>query len=116
MKPNECKSFNVCSAPLCPLDEDIAKRFWVVGEEMCIATGLRAKRWIRKQRSITKRQNKSYLNRPVSYQELFDASRPRKPLTDEQRLEMVQRLEKFRWKNENSYPVAQSPEVIGQNE
>ena len=74
---HECLRFNHCSAPLCPLDEGINDRIWYHDEEVCRAQRFNKRRWIRKQCSIQKRQTKSWLDKPISYQMLFDASRPR---------------------------------------
>jgi hypothetical protein len=46
--------------------------------------------WVRKQKSIVSATDtKSWLNRPVTYQELFDASRPRK-ISDAQKKRLVE--------------------------
>lgn len=34
----ECPSYSRCNAPLCPLDEDMRKRWALEGEEECRAT------------------------------------------------------------------------------
>lgn len=71
-----CNRFESCNAPLCPLDPDIDKRVWYSDEDICKSQEHNKHRWIKKQRSIVKKQTKSYLNRPVTYQQLYDASRP----------------------------------------
>lgn len=91
----ECSSFNTCDAPLCPLDKDIHDRIWYSDEDICQGRGGSGKRWIKKQRSIVKRQTKSWLNRPITFQQLYDASRPRK-LSDAQRAELVSRMTQIR--------------------
>lgn len=95
LDPTQCPSFHKCSANLCPRDPKIKDRVWFVGEEICTSRQYGQRRWVRKQRSINKRQTKSYLNRPVTYQELFDNSRPRQ-LSPEQREALRQRIEKAR--------------------
>jgi len=37
--PIECPRFNRCSAPLCPLDENLNNHTWYIGEEICRAHG-----------------------------------------------------------------------------
>ncbi len=71
----KCPRFEICDAPLCPLDPDI----------------------LRKQRSIQRRQTKTWFNRPVTHQQLYDASRPRQ-MTDEQKAEITKRLSDYRKK------------------
>jgi hypothetical protein len=36
MKLEDCPKFEHCSAPLCPLDEDLEKRSHLPGERVCI--------------------------------------------------------------------------------
>lgn len=93
--PEKCPSFETCSAMLCPLDPDLKGRTWFADEDICRSRTYGQRRWVRKQRSIQKRQTKSWLERPVTYDELFNASRP-KQLTDEQRQAMAERLAKSR--------------------
>lgn len=91
--PTDCKRFNQCGAPLCPLDPELEQRVWRVGEEICSAHGHSKHRWIKKQRSIHNRQTKRWFNRPVTHQELFDASRPKK-LTEATRNRMKENMKK----------------------
>ena len=91
----QCSKFDRCSAPLCPLDPEINKRFWLVDEEICNSTEHKKHRWIKKQRSIVRRQTKSWLDKANTYQELFDASRPR-VISEEDREKLVVRMNKMR--------------------
>ena len=83
-----CNRFEKCSAPLCPLDENVKKRCWYSDEEICRSRKHGNRRWVKKQKNIVKRRVKSWFNRPVTYQELFDASRPRK-ISDAQKKRLV---------------------------
>ena len=74
----QCQRFEKCDAPLCPLDEDIEKRVWYVGEEICRAQKHNKHRWIKKQRSIVRRQTKTWLDKAITYEMLYNASRPPK--------------------------------------
>ena len=74
----ECPSYHKCSAPLCPLDIGLQDRIWYADEPVCRSHKYGKHRWIRKQRSIVNRQTKSWLGKPITYQQLFDSSRPRK--------------------------------------
>jgi len=84
----KCNRFNECSAPLCPLDPDIKTRLWFHDEEICKSWEHNKHRWIKKQRSIVRRKTKSYLDKPVTYEQLFAASRPKR-FSDEQRAKMA---------------------------
>ena len=88
---NECPSFESCNAGLCPLDSDLNLRVWYADEDICKGRAGSGKRWIKKQRSIVRRQTKCWLDKPISFQELHDASRPR-VLTNTQRKNLTERM------------------------
>ncbi len=72
--PSVCKKYKNCGAPLCPEDENLAKRIWYSDEKICESMENSKKfQWIKKQRSISKRQNPFWLNKPIHFQELLDA-------------------------------------------
>ena len=91
-----CTRFNICNAPLCPLDSDIKDRVWWADEEVCRSRKYGQHRWIRKQRSIQRRETKSWIDKPITYEMLIDASWPRKPMTKEQRTANIAVLVKAR--------------------
>ncbi len=93
---DRCRSFETCDAPLCPLDPDLHERIWYSDEPVCKSRVYGQHRWIRKQRSIQRRRTACWLDRPVTYQQLYDASRPRQ-MTDEQRRNIAERLKQSRY-------------------
>jgi len=95
MSPTDCSRFDVCSANLCPLDARLSERIWYADEQVCKSQTHGRHRWIRKQRSIQRRQTASWLERPITYQMLFDASRKRevKPETLERLKTMRERIQ-----------------------
>ncbi len=90
----KCGMFEECSASLCPRDADLNDRIWWADEPICKSRTFGQHRWIKKQRSIRKRQTKSWLNRPVIYQDLYDASRKKK-LSEDQLSDLRARMKKF---------------------
>ena len=95
MDPSECTSYDGCNAPLCPLDPGIDLRIWYADEPICRSHTHGKRRWIRKQRSIVRRGTRSWMDKVITYQMLYDASRPMR-LTDEQRESLRQRMKKTR--------------------
>ena len=93
-----CPSFESCSAPLCPLDPGLADRIWYSDEPVCFGRAGAGCRWIKKQRSIVRRNTQSWLDRPITQQELYAASRP-KQLSDEQKAVLRDRLANARSSN-----------------
>lgn len=89
----QCGLFMECSAPLCPLDSNLNKRIWCVDEPICKSRKFGQHRWIKKQRSIRKRQTNSWLDRPITYQDLYAASRKRN-LSEKQLIELRARMKK----------------------
>lgn len=97
-KMESCPSFISCSAPLCPLDDDIDLRMWYDDEDVCISQIYGKHRWIKKQRSIVRRRTKTWLDRPVTYKELYSASRKRY-ISPERLEQMKTNLAKINAKN-----------------
>jgi len=77
MSPTDCSRFDVCSANLCPLDAGLSDRIWYADEAICKSQKHGRHRWIRKQRSIQRRKTASWLEKPITFQMLSDASRKR---------------------------------------
>lgn len=110
-----CPRFGQCSAPLCPLDPRAGERCWFSDEPICRSRkhggGIR---WIRKQRSILRRQTKAYLGRGVALEELVAASRPRR-LSPEARAAARANIKKARLARLGSVaraPVAEAPAAL----
>ena len=55
-KPEDCRTFEECSVPLCPLDEDLYNRTWFADEPICRSkshgSGMQ---WMISQRKICKK-------------------------------------------------------------
>jgi hypothetical protein len=77
IKMEECNSFNTCSAQLCPLDPDLKLRVWYISEDVCAGRAGSGVRWIKKMRTYNRNKPKTYMDKPLSYQLLYDNSRPR---------------------------------------
>jgi hypothetical protein len=93
----QCPQFESCSASLCPLDAFIKDRTWYSDEAVCNSRKHGCHRWIRKQRSIQRRLTQCWLEKAITWQELFDASRP-KQLSPEQIQALKERLARMRSK------------------
>lgn len=106
-----CEMFKACSAPLCPIDADIKERIWYSDDEICRSRKFGRHRWIKKQRSIKRRQTKTWLNRPVIYQELFDASRKRN-LSEDQLSDLRTRMKKLRSAYAENTPSEQKMSIV----
>lgn len=53
--PRQCKRFEACSAPLCPLDESsLATGLWYPDEEICKRRGFQQTRWLKNQKKIAR--------------------------------------------------------------
>ncbi len=80
--------------PLCPLDPGLNQRLWYADEPICSNRQHNKRRWIYKQRSIKRRRTKIWLDKAITFDMMFSASRPRKMSQDEielrrQRIRMV---------------------------
>ena len=50
----ECSSYEECSAPLCPLSEELDDCVWYPDEEICVSRKFRGLHWLRRQKSLKK--------------------------------------------------------------
>ncbi|MBI2854132.1 MAG: hypothetical protein HYX87_04320 [Chloroflexi bacterium] len=50
MEPNECRFYEGCDAPLCPLNTNLGRSMWFPGEPICHLR--KSADWVRKQRKI----------------------------------------------------------------
>lgn len=101
MKPEDCNRFDVCSANLCPLDAGLSLSIWYADEAICKSRTHGNHRWVKKQRSIQRRQTQSWLEKPITYQMLYETSRKRevKPETLE-RLKIMRGRKQTQWREE----------------
>jgi len=62
MKAKECKRFDSCSAPLCPMDENsLSNGIWYPDEEICQLRIYCNEPWIRNQKKIARKvRNKDF--------------------------------------------------------
>ena len=105
----DCDRFNVCGASLCPLDSGLSERIWYADEAVCKSQKHGRHRWIRKQRSIQRRQTTSWIDRPVTFSQLFDASRKKSvsPAT-------LKRLKSMREQNQTQWRKVSAPNQPGE--
>lgn len=54
MSNNSCKHYQMCSAPICPMDERSLKCIWYPDEGICISSAYGNLMWIKAQRKIAK--------------------------------------------------------------
>ena len=93
----DCPRYPGCSAPLCPLDNQLEDRIWLAedDDEICLSQKYsKDARWIKKQKSIMKRKTKSWYGKATKYQDLVDASRPPK-ISDEMMQQRKDRMSKL---------------------
>lgn len=81
MQPSDCQNYIKCNAMLCPLDKNLKKRIWYTDEDICSRREHNKRRWIKKQRMLRRKQHKSYKGKPITFQRLYDTSRPKKRIT-----------------------------------
>lgn len=56
MDRNQCKKFDSCGAPLCPLDKgSLEHGIWYSDEESCESVEFRMMPWVKRQRKINKK-------------------------------------------------------------
>jgi len=90
MSREDCKFFDSCSAPLCPLDEKSLERgIWYPDEEVCRHREFRALQWVKTQKKIAGRGDPStyfvleMLDRNIIVRDNIKGLDPSKPLGTE---------------------------------
>lgn len=63
MESKECRRFEGCSAPLCPMDaESLKNGIWYPDEDICPLNDSSRLLWVRNQKKIAKRCRDGYFN------------------------------------------------------
>ncbi len=87
-----CKHYLTCNANLCPLDPDIARRSWFIGEDVCKHKDHKSFPMIRRQKQLNRLKPGKYEGNPLS-PDWLRRTAPRKiSLTPEQKAERLARL------------------------
>lgn len=96
-----CPHYESCNAVFCPLDPELEKRVWIpaLEHEVCKYRKVNKRNWVKKQRSILRRQTKSWFKptrdypdgKPITFKLLWNASRPR-VLSPEHRQRLSDRM------------------------
>lgn len=88
----ECRLLNGCNANLCPLDDDIMKRIWFIGEDVCNLPENRQLPMVRRQKWLNKHQPKGYMDSPLRSDWLTETARKKRELTEEEREVLRERI------------------------
>jgi len=85
----ECRCFLTCSAPLCPLDPEINKRSWFVGEEVCPDREHKGEPWIKRQRKLNRTAPVSLMDHPLDVDYLTRTAPKKRILSPEHRAKLI---------------------------
>lgn len=87
-----CRLYGSCNANLCPLDPDLGRRTWMIGEEVCNLPEHRQLAMIRRQRQLNRLRSESYMGMALEPEWLAKTARAKRELSEEQRTALVARL------------------------
>ncbi|MCK8604412.1 hypothetical protein [Desulfoferrobacter suflitae] len=90
--PVDCKHFRSCSANLCPLDPELARRSWTIGEEICRCKAHRDLPMIRRQKQLKRLKPQKYLDKLLTAQWLMKTAPRKRSVSAQQRQKLVDRL------------------------
>ncbi len=93
---NDCRLNMNCNANLCPLDPELDKRTWFVGEDVCTLPDYRQLPMIQRQRQLNRLRSHTYLDMAFRADWLAATVRAKRILTDEQREKARARVMKAR--------------------
>ncbi len=84
----DCNNYSTCAAPLCPLDPDIHKRTWIMGEDICKAH--KAEPWIQRQLKLQRTKPASLLEQPLSLDYLTRTAPKKRTLSPEHKAKLLE--------------------------
>jgi hypothetical protein len=82
---NDCRLNTNCNANLCPLDSELDKRTWFIGDDVCNLPDYRQLPMIQRQRQLNRLKPNTYLDMALRADWLAETVRAKRILTDEQR-------------------------------
>jgi hypothetical protein len=90
-----CQNSPTCNANICPLDPDIEKRSWFIGEDVCIRKDFAAIPMIRRQKQLNRKKPREYLDKPL-YAEWLTCTAPKKRvLSQEHRSALAENMRRI---------------------
>lgn len=94
---NKCSNFKTCSANICPLDQDVSKRRWMVGEDVCRNKDFEGKPWLRRQRKLNRTTPASLLHQALDLDYLITTAPKKRTLSPEHKVKLLKAAEQFRF-------------------
>jgi hypothetical protein len=89
---HSCPNYKTCNANLCPLDSDLEKRTWFIGEDVCSRKDNAGLPMIRRQRQLNKRRPSEYSGKPLSSGWLSESAPRKRQISDEHRAALSERM------------------------
>lgn len=88
----DCKHFLTCNANLCPLDPDMDRRSWLIGEAVCKHKGHKDLPMLRRQKQLNRLKPDKYERRPLLGDWLRRTAPKKISLSPEEKAERLARL------------------------
>lgn len=87
---NNCSKFITCSCNLCPLDPDVSRRGWIVGEEFCKNKDFKSEPWVLRQRKLNRIAPASLLGTLLSLEYLTSTAPKKRILSPEHKAKLIE--------------------------
>jgi len=91
-----------CSAPLCPLDPELAKRSWTIGEEVCTRSEHKEEPWIRRQKKLNRVRPASLMGQTFTTEYLTSTAPQKRTLSPEHRARLREFGRRYQFGVQNS--------------
>jgi len=89
---HSCPNYKTCNANLCPLDSDIEKRTWFIGEDVCNRKDHTDMPMVRRQKQLNKRKPMEYSEKPLFAVWLSESAPKKRRLSPEHRAALAERM------------------------
>jgi hypothetical protein len=90
------KRFTGCNANLCPVDPNLDRRTWFIGEDVCKNPECAGSAMIRRQKQLNRLKPSTYLDNVLTPAWLIKTAPTKRVLTPEQKLQLQERAKKAR--------------------
>jgi len=90
-----CHNYLTCNANICPLDPDLDKRAWFIGEDVCNRKDLFSLPMIRRQKQLNRKKPREYVDKPLDAKWLTGTAPKRRLLSEERRSALAENMRRI---------------------
>lgn len=93
----DCPNYFTCSVPLCPLDPELSKRSWIIGEKVCTRSEHREEPWIQRQKKLNRTTPASLMEQGFTLEYLTSTAPKKRTLSPEHRARLRESARRYQF-------------------